>query len=78
MYMGKALIQGFECDRCGHQWIPRLKIDEEPTICPKCKSPYWNKPRRIDLAKQESSEELVKEELKKALKSEKGKGDKKK
>ena len=47
------MIPAFECDRCKHQWIPRLKIDEEPTICPKCKSPYWNKPRRIDTARSE-------------------------
>lgn len=45
------MIEGFECDRCRHKWIPRLKIDGEPTICPRCKSPYWNKPRRIDTAK---------------------------
>jgi len=51
--MGKTTIEAFQCDRCGHAWLPRLKIDEEPTICPKCKSPYWNKPRRIDLAKSE-------------------------
>lgn len=47
------MIECFECDRCHHKWIPRLKIDEEPTICPKCKSPYWNKPRRIDTARSE-------------------------
>lgn len=49
--MGKTTIEAFQCDRCGHAWIPRLKIDEDPTICPKCKSAYWNKPRRIDIAK---------------------------
>jgi Zn finger protein HypA/HybF involved in hydrogenase expression len=49
--MGKAMIEGFECERCKHQWIPRLKTVEEPAMCPKCKSPYWNKPRRIDTAK---------------------------
>lgn len=54
--MGKALIEGFECERCKHQWIPRLKIVEEPVMCPKCKSAYWNKPRRIDLAKEESTQ----------------------
>ena len=36
---------GFKCERCGHEWIPNdIKI--EPTVCPKCKSPYWNKPRQ--------------------------------
>lgn len=39
-------VNGFLCERCGHKWIPRTKIDEDPIICPKCKSPYWNKPRK--------------------------------
>lgn len=65
-----AIIQkpAYQCDRCNHEWYPRLQTDEHPAICPKCKSAYWNKPRRIDLAKQEESEP-VKEELKKTLKS---------
>jgi predicted Zn-ribbon and HTH transcriptional regulator len=40
----KIEIISYKCDRCGHRWIPREK--EKPTICPKCKSPYWNKPRK--------------------------------
>jgi predicted Zn-ribbon and HTH transcriptional regulator len=40
-------LKGYECDRCGHRWVPRSKLDELPTICPKCKSPYWNKPRQF-------------------------------
>jgi len=44
--MGKVKIQveGFECERCKHQWIPRG--NENPAVCPKCKSPYLNKPRK--------------------------------
>jgi len=34
----------FECLRCGHKWYP--KKPEVPRCCGKCKSPYWNKPRR--------------------------------
>ena len=41
----KITIEGYKCERCGHEWIPRVKIEEEPTICPSCKSPYWNKLR---------------------------------
>ncbi len=41
----KLTVQGFKCDRCGHEWVPR-KEDEEPRVCPKCKSPYWNVPRK--------------------------------
>jgi Zn finger protein HypA/HybF involved in hydrogenase expression len=36
---------GFRCERCEHEWIPH-NIEVEPTVCPKCKSPYWNKPRK--------------------------------
>jgi predicted Zn-ribbon and HTH transcriptional regulator len=43
--MGKIRIEGWICERCGHKWAPR-NIKEEPKVCPKCKSPYWNKPRR--------------------------------
>lgn len=38
-------IDGFKCLRCGHEWAPR-DIAVEPVICPKCKSPYWNKPKQ--------------------------------
>jgi hypothetical protein len=39
---------GFRCERCGHEWVPRGAVDVEPKVCPnlKCKSPYWNKPRK--------------------------------
>lgn len=41
-------VMGFRCERCGHEWIPRGGVDVEPKVCPnlKCKSPYWNKPRK--------------------------------
>ena len=34
---------GFVCCRCGHQWKPRRKA--LPNVCPKCKTPYWNRQR---------------------------------
>ena len=37
-------MRGYKCERCEHEWIPRSK--ENPIICPKCKSPYWNKPKK--------------------------------
>lgn len=37
-------VVGYKCERCGHQWIPRS--EEQPRICPKCKSAYWDRPRR--------------------------------
>lgn len=36
--------RGWECVRCGHQWVPLR--EEPPRICPKCKSAYWDVPRR--------------------------------
>ncbi len=41
----KITVEGFRCERCGHKWAPRNKR-EQPAVCPKCKSPYWNKPRK--------------------------------
>lgn len=32
-----------KCERCGHEWIPLLQA---PNVCPKCKSPYWNHPKK--------------------------------
>lgn len=32
-----------ECKRCLHKWVPRTP--QEPKVCPKCKSAYWDKPR---------------------------------
>jgi len=36
-------VEGYKCERCGHEWIPRNKVN--PIICPSCKSPYWDKPK---------------------------------
>ena len=43
--MGIITLHGFRCERCGHEWKPKSN-DVTPTICPKCKSPYWDKPRK--------------------------------
>jgi hypothetical protein len=32
-----------KCLRCNHEWNNEVKL---PKRCPKCKSPYWNKPKR--------------------------------
>lgn len=34
-----------KCLRCGKEWVPRNK-DKVPGTCPRCCSPYWNKPRK--------------------------------
>ena len=41
----EILIKKCTCERCGHQWIPR--IEETPGTCAKCRSPYWNRPRKV-------------------------------
>ena len=40
-----------ECLRCGHKWLPR---QQEIRICPKCKSPYWDKAKAKEPNKTES------------------------
>jgi hypothetical protein len=37
---------GYRCDRCGHEWLPKGSERKEPKVCPKCKSPYWNIPKK--------------------------------
>ena len=53
--MPEITLKGYRCERCGHVWVPRLGEGEKPTICPKCKSPYWDRPRRnVDPVKQKA------------------------
>lgn len=46
--MARVLITvfGFRCERCDHEWIPRRGVDEEPRVCPRCHSPWWNRPSK--------------------------------
>jgi predicted Zn-ribbon and HTH transcriptional regulator len=48
----KITVWGFRCERCGHEWVPH-DINKEPTVCPKCKNPYWNQPRKRQAKKKE-------------------------
>jgi hypothetical protein len=47
--LGMVTLLGCRC-RCGHEWLPRVSPDtgerERPVVCPKCKSPRWDKPKR--------------------------------
>jgi hypothetical protein len=52
--VSRTKIDAFKCDRCGHVWLPKEligKLEEldkhMPKVCPKCKSPYWNTPRKV-------------------------------
>jgi len=42
--LSPAGIVPLTCCRCDHTWTPNNP--GQPVICPKCKSPYWNKPRK--------------------------------
>ena len=46
--MPEKLIKAWECNRCGHVWVARTKII--PVTCPKCRSAYWDKPRKTGQA----------------------------
>lgn len=49
MGISKITVTLYTCERCEHSWIPREAIagtEALPTVCPKCKSPYWNRPRQ--------------------------------
>jgi predicted Zn-ribbon and HTH transcriptional regulator len=36
-------LKQLKCQRCEHEWIARI---DSPKVCPNCRSPYWNTPRR--------------------------------
>lgn len=59
-------VMGFRCERCEHEWIPRDN-DNEPRVCPKCKSPYWNRPRKAtSMMSYEDFRDTIKQTLKDA------------
>lgn len=49
-------MKKYTCFRCDYSWIPRVS---KPTVCPKCKSPYWRKPR-VTIEEQQENSNLVK------------------
>ena len=45
--MPEITLKGFQCERCGHKWLPKEDtMKDKPKVCPKCKSPYWDTPRK--------------------------------
>lgn len=38
-------VKAYRCERCSYEWIP-CGAEEPRVVCPKCKNPYWNGPRR--------------------------------
>ena len=51
-------VMGYQCERCFHEWVPR-DFDAEPRVCPKCKSPYWNRPRKTSMSYEEFACKIV-------------------
>jgi hypothetical protein len=47
--MAEITLKGDRGERCNHTWVPRDQ--DMPLVCPKCKSPYWNKPRQSNKKK---------------------------
>lgn len=45
-YMPTITLKGFQCERCEHKWLPKENTKDKPKVCPKCKSPYWDTPRK--------------------------------
>jgi len=45
--IGMVMLLGCRC-RCGHEWLPRESTEDRPTVCPKCKSPRWDKPKKYE------------------------------
>lgn len=41
-----SVIKKLQCQRCKAEWYPRTP--DKPKHCPKCSSPYWDKPVRFE------------------------------
>jgi predicted Zn-ribbon and HTH transcriptional regulator len=53
-------LMGYHCERCAHEWVPRGSADEEPRVCPKCRSPWWNRPRKTTMPYEEFRDRISK------------------
>lgn len=52
-------VMGYRCERCAHEWVPRGGVEEEPRVCPKCRSPWWSKPRKAMMPYDEFKEKII-------------------
>lgn len=43
--MGKVQVEACKCNQCGYVWLPR-EGNPNPIACSKCKSPFWDRPKR--------------------------------
>lgn len=58
-------LQRQACQRCGKTWWPRQS--SKPARCPCCKSPYWDKQRRIKGAIAPLKQGVSKEAIRRAI-----------
>lgn len=57
-------VMGYRCERCAYEWTPK-NFEVEPAVCPKCKSPYWNRPKKAGM-KYEDFRDRVEQTLRRA------------
>lgn len=62
--MAIVKLDGYKCERCSHTWVPRSNTEGLPIICPKCKTPYWNRPRKSNIPKKST---VKKSKIKKVM-----------
>jgi Zn finger protein HypA/HybF involved in hydrogenase expression len=43
----KIKLVKLKCERCGYEWNPRKP---EIRMCPSCKTPYWDVPKKTKAA----------------------------
>lgn len=58
-------ILGFHCERCSHEWLGKTQ-KKIPRVCPKCKSPYWDEPKRKVMMTYERFRNQIRDALKEA------------
>ena len=66
----QAVLHQHTCLRCGNTWWPRRP--SKPLRCPNCKSPYWDRPRRVKASRPVDRTPLKREDLKDSLRVELG------
>ncbi|MBT9133111.1 MAG: hypothetical protein DDT33_01642 [Firmicutes bacterium] len=50
--MKTVQVSKLQCLRCGHEWIPRTEI---VTVCPKCKSYFWDRAKKEQKSQEETN-----------------------
>lgn len=49
-------VMSHECLRCRYKWVGKPGMKKLPVNCPKCKSSYWDKPRKRNYLKPKKKE----------------------